>query len=90
MPGWRTRLDAGRLQKADGAWDAQFKGYEYFYFPMDHDEFAPDGVIGNPLRATAEKGNAIFDRFAGYLAQAVDELRTVPVTVTGRVFKTKA
>ncbi|HYS70151.1 MAG TPA: creatininase family protein, partial [Gemmatimonadaceae bacterium] len=29
--------------KSDGAWDAQFKGYEYFYFPMDHDEFADHG-----------------------------------------------
>ncbi len=44
------------FQKADGAWDAQFKGYEYFYFPMDHDEFAPDGVIGNPTQGDGGEG----------------------------------
>src|SRR4029078_1282028 len=45
------------FSKSDGAWDAAFKGYEYFYFPMDHNEFADRGVIGNPMRATVEKGN---------------------------------
>ncbi len=63
--GRRRRIGCRRVsRRADGAWDAAFKGYEYFYFPMDHNEFAEHGVIGNPMRATAEKGNAIFDRFA--------------------------
>jgi creatinine amidohydrolase len=78
------------FKKSDGAWDAQFKGYEYFYFPMDHDEFADRGVIGNPLRATAEKGDRIFDRFAQYLAEALDELRRVPVEIKVRAFVDKA
>jgi creatinine amidohydrolase len=78
------------FDKADGAWDAQFKGYEYFYFPMDHEEFAPHGVIGNPNRATAEKGDQIFQRFAEYLAQALEALRKVPVEVTSRRFVNKA
>jgi creatinine amidohydrolase len=76
--------------KSDGAWDAQFQGYEYFYFPMDHDEFADHGVIGNPMRATAAKGNEIFDRFARYLADALAELRTVPVEIKVRQFVDKA
>lgn len=76
--------------KDDGAWDAQFKGHEYFYFPMDHNEFAERGVIGNPLRATADKGNEIFDRFSTYLAEAVAELRTVPVEIRSREFVLKA
>lgn len=76
--------------KSDGAWDAQFKGYEYFYFPMDHNEFADRGVIGNPLRATAVKGEEIFDRFSSYLAEAVTELRKVPVTIKQREFVLKA
>ena len=61
------------FKKSDGAWDAQFQGYEYFYFPMDHDEFADHGVIGNPMRASAEKGDQIFDRFARHLAEALAE-----------------
>lgn len=76
--------------KSDGAWDAKFKGFEYFYFPMDHDEFADHGVIGNPMRATAEKGDEIFNRFARYLAEALDELRTVPVEIKVREFVDKA
>ena len=78
------------FDKSDGAWDARFKGYEYFYFPMDHDEFADHGVIGNPKRATAEKGDQIFQRFAEYLAEALEALRKVPVEVTSRRFVNKA
>jgi len=76
--------------KNDGVWDAQFKGFEYFYFPMDHDEFSETGVIGNPMRASAEKGDEIFRRFSDYLAEALDELRKVPVKVTDRAFINKA
>ena len=76
--------------KSDGAWDAQYKGFEYFYFPMDHNEFADHGVIGNPLRATAEKGEQIFERFSSYLADAVAELRTVKVDIREREFRIKA
>jgi creatinine amidohydrolase len=78
------------FQKQDGTPDAQFKGYEYFYFPMEHNEFAPRGVIGNPMRATAEKGEAIFDRFSTYLAEAVEELRTIPVEIKSREWVLKA
>ena len=57
---------------------------------MDHNEFADRGVIGNPLRATAEKGDEIFDRFSTYLAEAVAELRTVPIEIRSREFVLKA
>jgi creatinine amidohydrolase len=76
--------------KADGTWDAQFQGYEYFYFPMDHNEFADRGVIGNPKRATADKGEQIFERFSTHLADAVAELRKVPVDIRNREFVLKA
>jgi creatinine amidohydrolase len=78
------------FQKSDATWDAQFKGHEYFYFPMDHDEMADYGVIGNPFRATADKGNEIFRRFAEYLAEAIVELRKAEVQVTSRQFISKA
>jgi creatinine amidohydrolase len=85
-PGWLPEA----FRKSDATWDAQFKGYEYFYFPMDHEEMADYGVIGNPFRATAEKGNEIFRRFAEYLAEAIVELRKAPVEVTSRKFVSKA
>ena len=47
--------------KSDGAPDVEFEGYQYFSFPMDHAEFSRTGVIGNPMRATAEKGEEALD-----------------------------
>ena len=76
--------------KSDGAWDASFQGFEYFYFPMDHNEFSEHGVIGNPMRATPEKGNEIFERFSSHLADAVEELRKVPVEIKVREYVQKA
>src|SRR4029079_11192005 len=69
-PDWMPEAFA----KEDGAADAEFKGYEDFYFSMEHKECAPHGVIGNPKRATAEKGNEIFERFSTYLAEAIEEI----------------
>ena len=46
--------------KKDGMPDVEFEGYTYFNFPMDHHEFIESGVIGNPLRATKEKGENLF------------------------------
>ena len=70
--------------KTDGAPDVEFDGYQYFVFPMDHAEFSKTGVIGNPMRATAEKGDEALDRFADHLVKALDEFRRVEVNVTKR------
>jgi creatinine amidohydrolase len=75
------------FSKADGAPDVQFKGYQYFQFPMDHDEFTETGVIGNPMRATAEKGEQAFSRYAAHLVEALAELRKVDVQITNREFR---
>ena len=61
--------------KTDGAPDVQFEGYQYFTFPMDHAEFSRTGVIGNPMRATAEKGEEALERFSDHLVRAIDEFR---------------
>jgi creatinine amidohydrolase len=75
------------FSKTDGAPDVQFAGYQYFQFPMDHDEFTDTGVIGNPMRATAEKGEEAFRRYAAHLAAAITELNTVDVQVHTREFR---
>jgi creatinine amidohydrolase len=77
----------GSFSKADGAPDVQFHGYQYFQFPMDHDEFNDTGVIGNPLRASAEKGEEAFRRYAQHLVEAIGELSTVDVTIHDREFR---
>src|ERR671925_365555 len=73
--------------KQDGAPDVEFRGYQYFVFPMDHDEFSRTGVIGNPMTATAEKGDAALTRFADHLVAAIDEFRPLQAKVKRRAFE---
>ncbi len=49
-------------------------------------EFVESGTIGNPMRATMEKGEEAFRRLSEHTAKAVLELTKVPVTVTNREF----
>ncbi len=72
--------------KKDGMPDVEFEGYTYFNFPMDHHEFIESGVIGNPLRATKEKGEEAFRRLSEHVARGILELMEVPVEVHDREF----
>ncbi|WP_166997827.1 creatininase family protein [Paramicrobacterium fandaimingii] len=74
------------FSKEDGMPDTDFEGYQYFTFPMDHHEFVENGIIGNPLRATAEKGEEAFRRLSEHVARGVRELEKVPVDVHTREF----
>ena len=74
------------FDKKDGMPDVAFEGYKYFTFPMDHHEFIESGVIGNPLRATKEKGEEAFKRLSEHVARGVLELQKVPVEVHTREF----
>ena len=67
-----------------------FEGYTYFRFPMEHHEFIESGVIGNPLRATAEKGEEAYRRYSGHVARALLELMKVPVEVHDREWVDRA
>jgi creatinine amidohydrolase len=73
--------------KKDGAPDVEFDGYQYFVFPMDHGEFSRTGVIGNPMTASAEKGEEALERFADHLVKAIDEFRPLQVEVRRRAFE---
>jgi creatinine amidohydrolase len=53
---------------------------------MDHHEFIESGVIGNPLRATKEKGEEAFRRLSEHVARGILELMEVSVTVQNREF----
>lgn len=74
------------FRKDDGMPDTDFEGYQYFTFPMDHHEFVENGIIGNPLRATAEKGEEAFRRLSEHVARGVLELQQAPVHVHTREF----
>lgn len=72
--------------KLDGAPDVEFQGYQYFAFPMDHEEWTPSGVIGNPLTATPEKGEIAIERFADHLVDAIREFERIPVEIHQRAW----
>jgi creatinine amidohydrolase len=74
------------FSKNDGMPDAEFEGYQYFSFPMDHHEFVENGIIGNPMRATAKKGHEAFRRLSEHVARGIMELEKVPVSVHDREF----
>jgi creatinine amidohydrolase len=74
------------FDKKDGMPDVAFESYKYFTFPMDHHEFIESGVIGNPLRATKEKGEEAFRRLSEHVARGVLELMKVEVNVHSREF----
>lgn len=74
------------FKKNDGMPDTEFEGYQYFTFPMDHHEFVDNGIIGNPMRATPEKGFEAFRRYSEHTARGILELMTVPVEVHDREF----
>jgi len=76
--------------KLDGAPDVEFRGYQYFAFATEHSDFTESGVIGNPVRGSAEKGEVVYERFAEHLAAALKEFETVPVNVTKREFTERA
>jgi creatinine amidohydrolase len=54
---------------------------------MDHAEFSRTGVIGNPMRATPEKGEEALERFGDHLVKAIDQFRPLPVQITKRAFE---
>jgi creatinine amidohydrolase len=70
--------------KRDGTPSVVFEGHSYFVFPMEHRDFSDSGLIGNPLRATKEKGEESLKRFAAYLVRALKELETVKIEVRNR------
>lgn len=72
--------------KKDGTPSVEFEGYTYFVFPMEHREFSDTGLIGNPLRASKEKGLEAFKRFSKHLARALAEFEKIKVEVKNREF----
>ena len=75
------------FRKVDGAPDVEFQGYQYFTFPMDHGEFTETGVIGNPFRATAAKGEQALDGFARHLVDAIDAFRPLKFEIKKRAYE---
>ncbi len=74
------------MLKDDGTPSIVFEGYRYFVVPMEHREFSDTGLIGNPHRATKEKGAEANKRFGEHLGRALKALEKVEVKVHHREF----
>jgi creatinine amidohydrolase len=78
------------FSKRDGTATVKFQGSENIWVPMEHHEYCDTAVIGNPFRATKEKGLAMFERMAGHLADYVREVRNFGVEITQSDFPERA
>lgn len=72
--------------KQDGTPGVKLDGYEYFNFAMEHWEFAPEGIMGNPFRATPEKGKKCIEAYAQHVAKGLELLKPVKVDIKQREF----
>ena len=78
------------FSKIDGTGTVKFQGSENIWVPMEHHEYCDTAVIGNPFRATREKGLAMFERMAAHLADYVCEVRGFEVEITASDFPERA
>lgn len=78
------------FSKIDGTGTVKFQGSENIWVPMEHHEYSDTAVIGNPFRATKEKGLAMFDRMAKHLADYVNEVRKFAVEIKESDFPDRA
>lgn len=78
------------FSKPDGSSGVTFQGQEYIVVPMEHHEYSDIGVVGNPFRATPEKGEKLFERFAAYLVDFLEAVKKMHVEVVNREFVNRA
>ena len=76
--------------KSDGSPTIEFKDHEYFVFPMEHREFSDTGTIGNPTRATKEKGEKCLELYSDHLAAALAEFEDIKVEIKQQEFVDRA
>lgn len=69
------------FSKHDGSGFVTFMGAESMWVPMEHHEYSDTATIGNPLRATKEKGERYFEIAAEALAKLVEEVKKFDIKV---------
>ena len=81
---------SGKFSKYNGNPYVTFEGYDGAWIPMDHPEYSDTGLIGNPSRASAEKGRKIAERVSDYLVTFLNELKKVKLEVRKRDYSRRA
>ena len=67
--------------KHDGSGFVTFLGAENIWVPMEHHEYSDTATIGNPLRASKEKGLKYFEIAGEALAKFLEEVRKFDIVV---------
>lgn len=70
-----------KFSKHDGSGFVTFMGSESMWVPMEHHEYSDTATIGNPLRATREKGVKFFEIAARALAALIEEVKRFDIKV---------
>lgn len=82
-PRW---LDQSKFSKENGSPYVKFNDWYGYYIPMDHHEYSDTGLVGNPFRATKEKGERIFERISDHMAEFLKEIKGLQVEVKNRAY----
>jgi creatinine amidohydrolase len=67
--------------KHDGSGFVTFQGEESMWVPMEHHEYSDTATIGNPMRASKEKGEKLLDRAGKCLADLVEQIKKFDIKV---------
>jgi creatinine amidohydrolase len=76
-PKWMTK----EFTKHDGSGFVTFRGDECMWVPMEHHEYSDTATIGNPKRASREKGVKILQRGGELLAATIEEVKKFDIKV---------
>ena len=76
-PDWMGK----EFTKHDGSGFVTFMGEESMWVPMEHHEYSDTATIGNPLRASKEKGEKFFDVAGKGLAALIEQIKKFPIVV---------
>jgi len=79
-----------KFVKKDGVRQVMFEGAENIILAMEHYDYSDSSVIGNPFRATPEKGEKIFEEQSKHLASFANEIKKIKVVVKNRDFPDRA
>jgi creatinine amidohydrolase len=79
-----------KFKKDNGSPYVIMNGMNVAWVPMDHQEYSDTGLIGNPFRASAAKGEKIIQRKAEILAEFCSELKKMTIEVHNRDYTRRA
>jgi creatinine amidohydrolase len=79
-PKWISEVST-KFSKKNGSPYLTMNGLDVAWVPMDHQEYSDTGLIGNPFRASAEKGKKIIYAKAKIMAEFIEEVKKIKVEI---------